>query len=195
MSREPVSDAAVQMDGAEGLAAMAVRVLRAANSRDWCIASAESCTGGLLASLLTDIEGLSRCFERGFITYSDEAKAGMLGIELIEIRRHGAVSGEIALEMAQGALAFSRADVAAAITGFAGPAGKHDEAGLVHVAVQSRGGKVLHRECHFGDAGRDRTRQLAARAALEMLETVIAEMPVEAGSDGAGVSVESGKLR
>jgi nicotinamide-nucleotide amidase len=152
--------------------------------RNWCITTAESCTGGLLASLLTDIEGLSSCFERGFVTYSMEAKTGMLGIERIEIERHGAVSKEIAIEMAQGALASSHADVAAAITGFAGPAGKRDETGLVHVAVQSRGGKVLHRECHFGDAGRDRTRQLAARAALEMLESVITEVPAETSSRG-----------
>lgn len=177
MSPDRSHDARVLADGAEELSHMAARVLRAANSRGWCIATAESCTGGLLASLLTDIEGLSNCFERGFIAYSLEAKAGMLGIERIEIERHGAVSKEIAFEMAHGALAFSRADVAAAITGFAGPAGKRDETGLVHIAVQSRGGKVLHRECHFGDAGRDRTRQLAARAALEMLESVIAEVP------------------
>ena len=131
----------------------------------------------MLASLLTDIEGLSSCFERGFVTYSEESKAAMLGIERIAIQRHGAVSKEIALEMAQGALTYSGADVAVAITGFAGPAGKHDETGLVHVAVQSRGGKVLHRECHFGDAGRDRTRQLSARAALEMLESIIAGAP------------------
>lgn len=184
MTPDRASDVRVLADGAEELALMAARVLRAANLRDWCVATAESCTGGLLASLLTDIEGLSSCFERGFVAYSMEAKAGMLGIERIEIERHGAVSKEIAIEMAQGALASSRADVAVAITGFAGPAGKRDETGLVHVAVQPRGGRVLHRECHFGDAGRDRIRQLAARAALEMLESVIAQVPAEAGSRG-----------
>ena len=91
----------VLADGAEELAQMAARVLRAANSRGWCVATAESCTGGLLASLLTDIEGLSNCFERGFVAYSLEAKAGMLGIERIEIERHGAVSKEIAIVLAR----------------------------------------------------------------------------------------------
>lgn len=160
-------------DSAAELAGLATQVLRAADSRKWRIATAESCTGGLLASLLTDIEGLSGGFERGFVCYSIEAKTEMLGIERIEIERHGAVSREIALAMAAGTLAFSSADIAAAITGFAGPAGKHDEAGLVHVAVQARGGTVTHRECHFGYANRDRTRQLAVHAALEMMEAVL----------------------
>lgn len=168
-----MSETRVLADGAEELANMAARVLRAASSRKWSLSTAESCTGGLMASLLTDIEGLSGCFERGFVAYSPEAKTEMLGIERIAIERHGAVSREIALEMAKGALACSRADLAAAITGFAGPAGKHDEAGLVYVAVQARNGKAVHRECHFGNAGRDRTRQLATLAALEMLASVL----------------------
>lgn len=183
MTTRRASDLSVLTESAEELAHLAARVLRAADSRGWCVATAESCTGGLLASLLTDIEGLSSCFERGFVAYSLESKAGMLGIERIEIERHGAVSKEIALEMARGALGSSRADVAVAITGFAGPAGKRDETGLVHVAVQSRGGKMVHRECHFGDAGRERTRQLAARAALEMLESVVNEVPVNPPAD------------
>lgn len=162
-------------DGIEELSSLAARILRAAYARKWCVVTAESCTGGLLASLLTDVEGLSNCFERGFVSYSPEAKAAMLGIERIEIERHGAVSREIALAMAKGALDYSRGDIAAAITGFAGPAGKQDEAGLVHVAVQIRGQPPLHRECHFGSAGRDRTRHLAVRAALEMMETALAD--------------------
>jgi nicotinamide-nucleotide amidase len=168
-----MSERHILADGAEELTTLAARVLRAANSRNWCIATAESCTGGLLASLLTDVEGLSSCFERGFVAYSPEAKTAMLGIERIEIERHGAVSSAIALAMAKGALDHSRADIAAGITGFAGPAGKRDEAGLVHVAVQVRGKPAVHRECHFGNAGRDRTRQLAALAALDMMETAL----------------------
>lgn len=171
----------VVTDGAEELADLATRVLRAANSREWCLATAESCTGGLLASLLTDIEGLSSCFERGFVCYSTEAKTEMLGIDRMDIERYGAVSREIALAMAAGTLAFSHADVSAAITGFAGPAGKRDEAGLVHIAVQARIGGTLHRECHFGDGGRDRTRQLAVMAALEMIETALAAPPDSPG--------------
>lgn len=158
--------------GAEALADMAKRALHTVDARDWCIATAESCTGGLLASLLTDIEGLSNCFERGFVCYSLDAKTSMLGIERIEIERHGAVSREIALAMTAGALANSRADIAIAITGFAGPAGKHDEVGLIHIAVQARSGETIHRKCHFGDGGRDRTRQLAVKAALEMMDEV-----------------------
>jgi nicotinamide-nucleotide amidase len=172
-----MSERRVLADGAEELANMAARVLRAVNSRNWSVATAESCTGGLMASLLTDIQGLSNCFERGFVCYSVEAKTEMLGIERIEIERHGAVSREIALAMAKGALANSHADVSAAITGFAGPAGKHDEAGLVHIAVQIRDRAALHRECHFGDAGRERTRQLAVQGALEMIEAAAGPAP------------------
>ena len=170
-----MTEAPALPDGIDELSDLAARVLRAALSRKWCVVTAESCTVGLFASLLTDIEGLSSCFERGFVSYSPEAKAAMLGIERIEIERHGAVSREIALAMAKGALDYSRGDIAAAITGFAGPAGKQDEAGLVHIAVQVRGRPALHRECHFGHAGRDRTRHLAVRAALEMMETALTQ--------------------
>jgi nicotinamide-nucleotide amidase len=188
-----MSEDRVLADGAEELAELAARVLRAASSRKWQLAAAESCTGGLLASLLTDIEGLSGGFERGFVCYSPEAKAEMLGIERIAIERHGAVSREIALEMAKGALAFSHADLAAAITGFAGPGGKHDEAGLVHIAVQSRDGKALHRECHFGNVSRDRARQLATHAALEMLASAVENAPTEPAPlpTGAGTDATS----
>lgn len=165
----PPCDARTLADGAEGLAHMAADVLRAVHKLGWSIATAESCTGGLLASLLTDIEGLSGCFERGFVVYSIESKVEQLGLQRIEIERHGIVSQETALAMAEGALANSHADLAVAITGFAGSAGVREEAGLVHIAAQLRDGHVIHRECHFGAAGRDRTRHLAARAALEMM--------------------------
>lgn len=167
-------------DGVEQLARLAGKVLLRAQRHRLCIAVAESCTGGLLASLLTDIEGLSGCFERGFIAYSNEAKAEMLGVDRMEIERHGAVSPEVAAQMAQGALLNSRADLAVAITGFAGPGAKGDEAGLVHLAASRRDSREIHRECHFGDCGRDRTRQLAVEAALEMLDSLLRALEDEA---------------
>jgi nicotinamide-nucleotide amidase len=134
------------------------------------LATAESCTGGLLASLCTDLEGLGSTFERGFITYSGEAKAEMLGIEPTFIARHGVVSREVAQAMVSGALNKSRAGMAVAITGFAGAAGVHDEAGLVHLAARRRHGGSWLREAHYGPVGRDRVRMLAVRAALEMID-------------------------
>jgi nicotinamide-nucleotide amidase len=158
------------------LAAYAREVLgRVARAR-LTLATAESCTGGLLASLCTDLEGLGSTFERGFITYSEASKAEMLGIEPAFIARHGVVSREVAQAMASGALDRSRAGIAVAITGFAGAAGAHDEAGLVHLAARRRrnGGSWL-REAHYGSVGRDRVRMLAARAALEMIDTLLDE--------------------
>jgi nicotinamide-nucleotide amidase len=153
--------------------ALAVRLLRSACDRDLTLATAESCTGGLLASLLTDVEGVGHAFERGFVVYTDEAKAGMLGIRRDLIDEHGAVSKEVALAMANGALAHSRADVAVSITGFAGPAGPDDEPGLVHFACARRGRAPAHREEHFGDVGRGQVRCLAVRAALEMMSEAV----------------------
>lgn len=155
--------------GVAALGRLAEEVLRRAARDKIMLATAESCTGGLLASLLTDIEGRSAQFDRGFVAYTDEAKAELLGIEPIDIRRHGAVSREIALAMARGAIAGSNAGVAVSITGFAGPARPIDEEGLVYLAACRRDGAIIHRECHFGPAGRDRTRELAVAGAMEML--------------------------
>jgi nicotinamide-nucleotide amidase len=144
-------------------------LLRRACAGNLTIATAESCTGGLLATLLTDVEGCSHAFERGFIVYSVEAKSGMLGIDRHLIDAQGAVSKIIALAMANGALAHSRADITIAITGFAGPAGPDDEPGLVHFACARRGEVAMHREEHFGDIGRGAVRVEAVRVALEMM--------------------------
>lgn len=161
-------------DGAEALLGRAEAVLKAAKKQNLRIASAESCTGGLLSSLLTDVEGCSGLFERGFATYSEAAKSELLGIDPITIVRHGAVSREVAIAMAEGALANSRADLAISITGFAGPAGRRDEEGLVHIAAASREGALIHRESHFGPRGREQVRLLAARGALEVMAEIIA---------------------
>lgn len=141
-------------------------VLEAACNAELTLAAAESCTGGLLASLLTDVEGCSHAFERGFVVYSVDAKCEMLGLKQHDVETCGAVSKEVALAMAQGALDHSRASIALAITGFAGSG---DEPGLVHFGCARRNGNVWHREEHFGDVGRGPVRIASLRVALEML--------------------------
>ena len=162
-------------DNAGDLASHAETVLRRIERSGLSVATAESCTGGLIASLFTDIEGLSSNFERGFVTYSVEAKCQMLGLEPVFIERHGVVSAEVARAMAEGALERSHAGIAVGVTGFAGRAGPDDEAGLVHLAVVREGRRPILRECHFGDVGRDKVRLGTARAALEMLEQSLTE--------------------
>jgi len=146
------------------------------------LATAESCTGGLIGALLTDVEGMSHAYERGFIVYTDDAKAALLGIPRSLIDMHGAVSREVALAMVEGALFHSRADVALAVTGFAGAGASGDEPGLVHLACQRRGGSPDHREAHFGDIGRAAIRLETVRTAVAMmtvaLERIARTVPV-----------------
>jgi len=156
------------------LQAIAQRALELAEARDIQIATAESCTGGQIASLLTGITSLGRFFDRGFVAYTDDAKTDQLGIPATAIARHGAVSEQIAKMMAKGALERSKAHIAIGVTGYAGPAGAHDEAGLVYLATIDRSGACAVRECRFGNAERDRVKDLATRAALEMLGEGIA---------------------
>lgn len=148
-------------------------VLDAACDRDLSIATAESCTGGLLASLLTDVEGASHAFERGFVVYSEDAKCELLGVARDTVERCGAVSEPVAVAMAEGALARSHADIALAVTGFAGPAGPGDEPGLVHFACARTGRATAHREEHFGDIGRGPVRIACMRVGLAMLAEAI----------------------
>ena len=147
-------------------------------ARKLTIAAAESCTGGLVAATLTEIPGSSDVFERGFVTYSDAAKAAMLGVPTLVLQRFGAVSRETAEAMAQGALAHSLADLAVSITGIAGPGGGSPgkPVGLVHFAAAARGGRLLHQECKFGDIGRAHVRQVSVLQALAMLHA-LAEQP------------------
>ncbi len=150
------------------------RVLEAACARDLTIVTAESCTGGLLASLLTDVEGASHAFERGFVVYSAKAKCELLGVAAEKIERCGAVSEDVARAMAEGALLHSDGDIALSITGFAGAGAPGDEPGLVHLACRRRSdGKVWHRECHFGDRGRGPVREAALEVALGLLEEAV----------------------
>ena len=149
-------------------------LLADARAKNLKIATAESCTGGLISALLTEIAGSSDVFERGFVTYSNQAKQELLDVPEALLIRHGAVSEEVARAMAQGALVHSDADLAVAVTGIAGPGGGSAEkpVGLVHIAAARKGGKSLHRECRFGDIGRDAVRITTVDAALGMLSAL-----------------------
>jgi len=135
------------------------------------LATAESCTGGLVAALLTEIDGSSDVLERGFVTYSNAAKHEMLGVPAAMLAEHGAVSEPVVRAMAGGALARSAADVAVSVTGIAGPGGgtAAKPVGLVHLAAARRGGAVLHREFRFGDIGRGEVRLASVREALQLV--------------------------
>lgn len=149
--------------------ALTGEVLSRAHAAEISIATAESCTGGLLASLLTDVDGLGHCFERGVVSYSNKSKNELLGVPLDLIEREGAVSRAVAIEMARGALARSEGGIAVSITGFAGRGAPGDEPGLVHFGRMSSDGTSAHREEHFGDIGRGKVRIECLRTALEML--------------------------
>lgn len=157
----------------DDIEAMARRVLKRACDTERALATAESCTGGLLASLLTDVEGCSSAFERGFVTYSHDAKCELLGLARDMVEQCHAVSRDVAVAMAQGALNASHADVAVAVTGFAGRGAPEDEPGLVHFGCARRDGETIHREEHFGDIGRGPTRIAAIRVALELFEEAL----------------------
>ena len=139
------------------------------------LATAESCTGGLIAALLTEIPGSSQILERGFVTYSNTAKIEMIGVDAAIIAAHGAVSREVALAMASGAIAHSLADVSVAVTGIAGPGGIRaaKPAGLVHIAVGQKGRSPFHRECRFGDIGRSKIRLRAVAEALSAVRHML----------------------
>ncbi len=156
------------------LLARAEKLLEDARARGLKIATAESCTGGLVAGLLTEIPGSSDVVERGFVTYSNRAKEELLGVPYAVLEAYGAVSEQTARDMAQGALKQSRADLAVAVTGIAGPGGgsKDKPVGLVHFAA-ARGSKVIHRECHFGDIGRGEVRLKSVEVALELLQSLV----------------------
>ncbi|WP_435268501.1 CinA family protein [Shinella sp. BE166] len=139
--------------------------------RKLLIATAESCTAGLIAGAITEISGSSSVFDRGFVTYSNEAKREMIGVANATLKAHGAVSRETALEMAQGAIGNSGANISVAVTGIAGPGGGTEEkpVGLVHLAAARTGYETLHREMRYGDIGRSAVRLATVRTALEML--------------------------
>jgi nicotinamide-nucleotide amidase len=157
------------------LLARAEKLLADARAKGLKIATAESCTGGLVAGLLTEIAGSSDVFERGFVTYSDRAKQELLGVPGALIRQHGAVSEAVARAMAEGAIRHSTAQLSVAITGIAGPGGGSDDKpiGLVHITAARAGEASLHRECGFGDIGRGDVRLKSVETALEMLQSLV----------------------
>jgi nicotinamide-nucleotide amidase len=149
----------------------AARLLDACRQAGLKIATAESCTGGLVAGLLTEIAGSSDVVERGFVTYSNEAKIEALGVPADLIAAHGAVSEAVARAMAEGALRHARADIALSVTGVAGPGGGSaaKPVGLVHLACARRDRATLHQECRFGDIGREGVRLKSVEAALALV--------------------------
>jgi nicotinamide-nucleotide amidase len=144
-----------------------IRVLR---TKGWKMATAESCTGGMVAAAITDIAGSSDVFDRGFVTYSNEAKSDMLGVPPALITQHGAVSEAVARAMAEGALKHSLADVAVAVTGVAGPGGGSvaKPVGLVHFACATKL-RTVHLEMRFGDVGRAAVRNASVAEALQLV--------------------------
>jgi nicotinamide-nucleotide amidase len=161
---------------AESLKSEASSLLECLRGRRLRLVTAESCTGGMIAGLLTEIPGSSDVFERGFVTYSNEAKTQMIGVDASLIAVHGAVSREVALAMAAGALAHSLANVSVAVTGFAGPRGGSaaKPIGLVHVAAVRRDdAPPVQIECRFGDIGRSQIRLQAVAAALKLIRQAL----------------------
>ena len=150
---------------------LAPKVLEACKARGLMVATAESCTGGMVSSALVDIPGSSAVVDCGFVTYSNGAKAQMLAVPPELIEEHGAVSDPVARAMAAGALANSRADLSVAITGVAGPGGGTPEKpeGLVHFAAASKDGKVIAERVEFGVLGRSEVRRRSMEQALGML--------------------------
>jgi nicotinamide-nucleotide amidase len=150
---------------------LARAVLDACRAARLMVATAESCTGGMVAAALTDVPGSSDVVERGLITYSNAAKIDLLGVPAELIARHGAVSEPVARAMAEGALARSPAGLSVAVTGIAGPGGGSAEKpeGLVHFACARRGRPTVHSCVEFGRIGRDRVRSGSVEQALAML--------------------------
>lgn len=153
----------------------ATSLLELLRSQRLKLVTAESCTGGLIAALLTELPGASDVFERGFVTYSNTAKTQMIGVDAGLIATHGAVSREVALAMAAGALVHSLADVSVAVTGLAGPGGGSatKPVSLVHIAAARTGASPIHREFRFGDIGRNEIRLKSVMAALDAVRQIV----------------------
>jgi len=168
---------------AEGTTGMEEAVSEALLARKWRVAAAESCTGGLLTKRLTDVPGSSRYLERGFVTYSNDAKVQLLGVSADDLKAHGAVSAAIAEQMARGARAKAGVDVGVGITGIAGPDGGTEQkpVGTVFVAVSSPLGDAVR--VHHFMGGRSTVRERAAQTALDMLRRHLSELPLDPSFD------------
>jgi len=156
------------------IVSMSTAVLENCRKRKWLLATAESCTGGLIGGALTEIAGSSDVFDRGFITYTNKAKHKVIGVEIDVLRAHGAVSEEVARAMAAGALKTAAVQIAVAVTGIAGPGGGSAEkpVGRVHLAATNIDGKTIHRKMDYGDIGRSEVRMATVMTALEMLNEI-----------------------
>jgi nicotinamide-nucleotide amidase len=155
----------------EDLLEQARALLELCRKKKLRIATAESCTGGLVAGALTEVAGSSDVFERGFVTYSNDAKQAMLGVPREILARHGAVSRETAQAMATGAMVRAPVELAVSVTGIAGPQGATPDkpVGLVHFAAASRGGQMIDCEHRYGNIGRTEVRHASVAQALAML--------------------------
>jgi nicotinamide-nucleotide amidase len=156
----------------EELLSAAVKLLDLCKDKELTLATAESCTGGLVAATLSEIPGSSLVLDRGFVTYSNKAKQQMLGVTPATIDVYGAVSTECAEEMAKGALAHASVDLAMSITGIAGPTGAvlGKPIGLVYFCAASRSGRVIAHDRKYGDIGRSNVRRQSVLLALSMLQ-------------------------
>lgn len=154
---------------------LAQNVMRGAYEAKLSISFAESCTGGLIAAAITELDGASAVVDRAFVTYSNRAKTEMLGVSPELIGQYGAVSEEVARAMAEGAVKNSIADLAISCTGIAGPTGETPTKpiGLVHFAAARKGQPTLHLECRFGDIGRAQVRMKAVEAGLKLLLQIL----------------------
>ncbi|HET7850405.1 MAG TPA: CinA family protein [Pseudolabrys sp.] len=170
------------------LSAAARAVLNACQRKKLTLATAESCTGGLVAATLTEIPGSSFVVDRGFVTYSNEAKQQMLGVPPTLIDTYGAVSAECAEAMAKGAVAHASVNLAVSITGIAGPAGAvpGKPVGLVFLAAYSRSGRLIARERRYGDIGRPHVRERSALEALLMLRELAEKEEPHPPAEGEG---------
>jgi nicotinamide-nucleotide amidase len=159
----------------EELAPLSIAVLEGLIAAKKMVATAESCTGGLICGALTEIAGSSAAVDRGFVTYSNEAKNEMLGVPKDLIEKFGAVSKEVAIAMAEGALARSNADLAVSVTGIAGPGGGSAQkpVGTVHIAVAAKDRPTDHLHCWFADNGRQSIRLATVRTALTSILNAI----------------------
>ena len=155
----------------------AQRLLQKCRSLGVRLATAESCTGGLIAAILTDIPGSSDVFDRGFVTYSNQAKTDMLGLEPDLIEQQGAVSELVARHMALGAVKHSTAHIAVAVTGIAGPGGGSADkpVGTVHIALADSTGNTRHEKCFFANASRTQVRQRTVLRAFELIDDMISQ--------------------
>jgi len=157
-----------RLESLDDLAPLANEVLDELKAQGKMIATAESCTGGLICGTLTEIAGSSAAVDRGFVTYSNEAKTELVGVPAALIAREGAVSKDVAIAMAEGALDRSNGDIAVSVTGIAGPGGgsDHKPVGTVHIAVASTGQPTQHFHCWFADHGRQFIRLETVKTAL-----------------------------